>query len=100
MKNFSFTFKHESESVVIAFINELPKSHRAIIARVIWWDFYAGRLVCNRTARFDGFLNEPIPDPEPSNEALSLSLQKVGYDKATADKRFSDKYKPTLPRKK
>ena len=100
MKQKPFKLPFASERDVVAAINRLPLSHRGIIGRVIWWDFYAGRMVVNRSARFDGWLNEPLADKEPAGAELSLSLQKMGYDKDTSDKRFSDKYKPTPPRKK
>lgn len=96
-KPFRLPFKGEAE--VVAAINRLPRGHRAIIGRVIWWDFYANRLVANRSVRFDAWLNEPLPAVEPPAHKLSESLQELGYDKDTADKRFTEKYKPTPSKK-
>jgi len=95
MKQRPYKLRFGSDEETIAAIKKLPKSHQSIIGRIIWWDFYAGRLVANRSTLFDDWLNEPPTDKEPSSSALEVSLQKMGYDKDTAKKRFEAKYKPS-----
>lgn len=71
-------------------IKKLPKAHRGIIARVIWWDFFGLRLNKNRTAAFDEWLT-PAPDIEPDWKLLVKSLMKTGYPEWLAVKRLQPK---------
>ena len=88
------TFKSDHDAVSL--INTLPKEHKAIVAKIVWWDCFANRLVANRTALFDDWLAEPMPTKDPLPEGLSLSLQKMGYPKEIADARANYKmpYRP------
>ena len=59
-------------------INKLPKSHRTVIGRLIWWDWFGQNLVKNRTSAFDHWINV-VEKTEPTPEALKKSLMKLGY---------------------
>ena len=91
-KKNAFRLPFKSEDQILSAINKLPKDHQGIIARIVWWDWYAGRLVADRTDSFDHWLNERWNENEPPENELSLSMQKMGYSKQVSDRRCEQKY--------
>lgn len=75
----------------VQMVMSLPKRHRPIIGRIVWWDFFALKLVANRVTEFDHWIGEPPTDDEPSAEELAASLMQMGYGEKTAIRRFTQK---------
>jgi len=98
-KNQSYKFKIKfDEQALLEQILSLSLKHQPIIARVIWWDFFAGRLVSNRSAMFDQWLkfdHTQVCD-EPSPADLVKSLMSFGYPLEIATRRFAPKFKKQL----
>jgi hypothetical protein len=98
-KNQSYKFKIKfNEQALLEQILTLPIKHQPIIARVIWWDFFAGRLVSNRSNMFDRWLkfdHTQVCD-EPSAADLVKSLMSFGYPLEIATRRFAPKFKKQL----
>ena len=86
-----------TDTEAVAKIKKLPKRHRAIIGRVVWWDWFASRLSCDRTNRFDKWLNVSDPN-EPDYKVLIKSLVQIGYPEYFAERRLKPKFQPK-PRK-
>ena len=76
----------------VRWIKRLPKSHQGIIARVIWWDFFAEREVPKRTNLFDEWLTYDARKEDPPKEELAESLEKMGYPRDISLKRFEPRY--------
>ena len=98
-KNQSYKFKMKlDEQTLLEKILSLPLKHQPIIARVIWWDFFAGRLVANRTNMFDQWLKfdhtQVCDEPSPTN--LAKSLISFGYPSEIAHRRFAPKFKKPI----
>jgi hypothetical protein len=74
----------------IAMIQKLPKTHQAILARVVWWDWFAETLVKNRISEFDVWLNTPLCpiEEEPKVDELIASAMTLGYPQVIATQRF------------
>ena len=66
----------------------LPKRLQQTIACIVWWDWFAGRLVSNRTALFDQWLKAPPQRKEPTDEELLNALLTLGYDRKMAELKF------------
>lgn len=66
----------------------LPKRLQQTIACIVWWDWFAGRLVSNRTALFDQWLKAPPQRREPSDDELFNALIAIGYDRKMAELKF------------
>ena len=98
-KNQSYKVKLQfDEQTLLEQIRRLPLRHQPIIARVIWWDFFAGRLVSNRSNIFDQWLkfdHTQVCD-EPSPADLVKSLMSFGYPLEIATRRFAAKFKKQL----
>lgn len=60
---------------------------RAAVARVIWFDFWSNRLVSNRWAGFDQYLNVPQFD-ELTAEELIEGLVLCNYSRERAEDRI------------
>ena len=74
-------------------IRRLPRAHQGIIARIIWWDWFAQRLVSKRTDKFDKWIGPSAPLTEPPVERLIKSLISCGYPDWLAIRRLKPKYK-------
>jgi hypothetical protein len=79
-------------------IERLPESHRGIVARVVWWDWFADRTCGKRVYEFDRWLNEHLchPDAEPEPEDLMRSMVSLGYPMEIAQRRFKRKFTKPL----
>tara|TARA_R110000868_G_scaffold191957_1_gene436235 strand:+ start:636 stop:962 length:327 start_codon:yes stop_codon:yes gene_type:complete len=98
-KNQSYKVKLQfDEQALLEQILSLPLKHQPIIARVIWWDFFAGRLTSNRSTMFDKWLkfdHTQVCD-EPSPADLVKSLMSFGYPLEISTRRFAPKFKKQL----
>lgn len=79
-------------------IDRLPESHRGIVARVVWWDWFGDRTCGKRVNEFDRWLCEPLchPDAEPEPEELMRSIVSLGYPIEVARRRFRRKFTKPL----
>lgn len=62
-------------------VKALPEKAQGQIARMIWWDFWSERLVANRWAEFDHWLqfdSKEETDPVPK-DMIAKCLKEVGY---------------------
>ena len=86
-------FKYKRTDIEsIELINILPESHRPIVGRIIWWDFFGHRLVKNRSTAFDHWLPYS-PDPDVPWEDVVESLVKFGYPESLAIRKMRPKFK-------
>ena len=68
--------------------NLQPELQRPI-ARIIWWDFFADRVIAERVSDFDAWIAPPAPGTylnEPEN-VIKEGLIKVGYPARDAHRR-------------
>jgi hypothetical protein len=79
-------------------IEMLPVHRRNSIAKIIWWDFFGGRLNGKRWDHLDRYVNTPyeeIPD-----DIMLEGLQLVGFTEAQARQRiFPEERLTTTPTK-
>ena len=79
-------FTHDTDALKV--VLSLPKRLQQTIACIIWWDWFAGRLVSNRTALFDQWLKAPPQRKEPTDDELLNALIAIGYDRKMAELKF------------
>ena len=95
--DYRYAAERRSPAEWIKQINALPERHRAIVARVVWWDWFGDRTCWNRVAEFDHWLYEPLCPiaDEPPPEALMKSIVSIGYPMEIAQRRFRRKLNAT-----
>lgn len=69
-------------------INGLPEEVQATVAKVVWWDHFASRLVSERWPHLDEWLNKPIVDI--SQEDWVKHLTRIGYTHNEAASRCTE----------
>jgi len=72
----------------------LPVDRRNATAKIIWWDFFGGRLNGNRWDHLDRYVQTPyeeIPD-----EIMLESLQMVGFTESQARQRIFPEERLTI----
>ena len=93
---FAYRYAAERRAPVewLEHIDRLPASHRGIVARVVWWDWFGDRTCGKRVSEFDRWLCEPLcaPDAEPEPEDLMRSIVSLGYPIEVARRRFRRKF--------
>jgi hypothetical protein len=73
-------------------ISQLNDKIRGPVARMIWWDFFAGRMVSERWSALDEFVPAPRNLTEDwTNDELRDGLMACGYPEMEAARRSSDK---------
>jgi hypothetical protein len=77
-----FSLRLKTQDEWIDGIKKVPVFARALVARMIWWDFAAERLVKDRWEKFDEFLVPPYDDIPA--KALINGLMLCGYSKDRA----------------
>jgi hypothetical protein len=92
---FKYT-RSDVESVEL--INKLPKAHRPIVGRIVWWDGFSQRLVGKRTTAFDHWLVF-APEPEHVWQEVVQSLVKVGYPEDIATRKVRPKFQKPVNKK-
>jgi len=66
-------------------LEEVPEHVRPSVARIVWWDFFGGKLCLERVTEFDQWLKH---DPrEVSEKEVEAGLRMVGFCSFTASKR-------------
>ena len=81
-----FSLRLKTQDEWIDEIKKVPAFARGLVARMIWWDFAAERLVKDRWEKFDQFLVPPYDDIPA--KALINGLMLCGYSKDRAISRF------------
>lgn len=71
----------------------LPREIRAEVAKIVWWDFFAHRLVGQRWAELDPFLAYCHTPPALDKYALRDRLVEIGYIFEFASRRSGVKLK-------
>jgi hypothetical protein len=69
-------------------IISLPENVRATVAKVVWWDHFAPRLVCERWPHLDEWLDKPIVDILQKDWVTYLT--KIGYTEYEAASRCTE----------
>jgi len=82
----SLTWRTDAEAV--AAIKHLPQRFWQTVGCIVWWDFFAGRLVANRTALFDPWIMARPKKIEPTDEELLNALLQLGYERPMAEMKF------------
>lgn len=72
-------------------INKLPEDRRDIVARLVWWDWFAERTTADRVAEFDAFIPKAS---HCSNDVIVEGLLAIGYTAYRAFDRVSAKIPP------
>jgi hypothetical protein len=80
-----------SDRHAFAAVTGLPSHLQNIIGRIVWWDFFAGTLVANRTTLFDCWLNPPRDEVDPPADECIAALIAIGYTPYRANIRFAQK---------
>lgn len=68
-------------------INSIDKKYQGEVARIVWWDFFAGRLVSERWPHLDEYLLFDKNATQTESPILSELLVQVGYDPEFARRR-------------
>ena len=66
-------------------INQLQEHIRPSVARIVWWDFFGGRVCAKRVTEFDQWRKHDPTDL--SVKELENGLRQVGFCSWTASKR-------------
>lgn len=74
-------------------IRKLPVRVREVVAKIIWWDFFAVREVSKRWKHLDKYIGFNENLPEISSEELYTYLIECGYDHQHACGRLHLDYK-------
>jgi len=71
-------------------IKSLPERAQGQIARMVWWDFWSNRLVGERWAEFDHWLQfDPREETDPVPKTMIIKcLKAVGYPQYRIDLRL------------
>ena len=74
-------------------IMELPTKVQVFVAQIVWWDYFADKMVPNRWPDLDMWLRAH-PDTFrkeawPSNEDMIDALVSIGYEHRTAMRRMN-----------
>jgi hypothetical protein len=73
-------------------VEKLEERIRGPVARMIWWDFFSGKLVGNRWSSLDRYIPGPRNQEEDwTAEELCNGLVACGYPRLEATRRSSDK---------
>lgn len=70
-------------------INALPSSIREFAARIVWWDWFAGRTVAERWPHLDEYIRK-FTHAEAPYAPLVEALETLGYPEKTALTRADD----------
>ena len=77
--------KRTPEEWLIA-IESLPESIRRGVAKIIWWDFFGGRLNGKRWDHLDRYVQTPLEDIP--DDLMLEGLQLVGFTESQARQRI------------
>lgn len=80
-----FNLRIKTQDEWIEDIMKVPQYARALVARMIWWDYASERLSKDKWEKFDQFLVPPYDDVSP--RALINGLMLCGYTKDRANTR-------------
>lgn len=87
MSPYASPFRNDKHA--FAAITGLPKNLQGTIARIVWWDWYAGRTADKRSVLFDQWLTPPRNEVEPPYEDCVRALISIGYKPEIAQRRFA-----------
>lgn len=68
-------------------MKRVPIRYRAAVARIVWWDWFASRLVGERWDHLDQYLKFPEGGEPWTDEDLKSGLIKAGYPQEEAVRR-------------
>jgi hypothetical protein len=77
-------------------IVSLPESVRATVAKVVWWDHFASRLVSERWNHLDEWLNKPVVEIPTADWVTYLT--KIGYTEYEAATRCIEQRQNNISR--
>ena len=73
-----------------ALVDKVPLGCRCEVAHIVWWDWFAGRVVAERWPHLDKYLKMPIWQ-KPTNEEIIRGLRLCGYSEKHAISRIGNK---------
>ncbi len=96
MKKIKRSFYYKlTDAQAVERIREIPDEYREIVARIVWWDWFAIRMVKNCTKLFDEWIIWPDPElpwPEqPEWTTIVPHLVYAGYPEWMAIRRLKPK---------